>query len=109
MPCPKCKSNNITLGGKYTVKRTRIKIQRFRCKDCDHSFVRRTNTYKQRIPLKIRKKIIELSKIKSYHKSKFDNSQKRTHSTREIARKLDVSKSFVHDVIKENNNGFKHG
>lgn len=104
MPCPKCGNNNIILGGKYKIKRTHIVIQRFRCKSCRHSFIRRTKTYRKRIPFKIRNEIIKLYRTKKPYKNKFNGLKKQTFSTREIARRLNVSKSFVHKIIKENYN-----
>ena len=102
MSCPKCGSDNLGFGGKYIIKRTRIKIQRFICNDCEHNFVRRTKAYRKRISFKIRDKITELYKTKKPYKNKFDPLKKKTYSTREIARMLNVSKSFVYNVIKKN-------
>lgn len=101
MKCPKCRSNNFVLGGKYAIKRTKIRIQRFRCKDCGHNFVRRTRMYRAKISFKIRDEIIKMYRTKKPYKNKFDVLKKKTYSTREIARRLNVSKSFVHSVVKK--------
>lgn len=101
MPCPKCGGINIVLGGKYRIKRSNIPRQRLRCKDCGKTFIIKTKSYRKRVLLKIRRQIISLYKTKKPYKNVFDNLHKKTYSTREIAKILNVSKSFVHNVIKK--------
>lgn len=106
MSCPKCGGNDIVLGGKYKVKRTRILIQRLRCRDCNATFVVKNKNFKKRIGIRIRKKILSLYKTRKPNVNKFDGTHKRTFSTREVARMLGVSKSFVHKVISDKKQDF---
>lgn len=101
MPCPKCGSTNIGSGGKYKAKKKSSIKYRLRCRDCKHSFILRTKTYRKKIPIKIREKIIKLYKTNKGYINKFDNLKKTTYSTREIAEILNVSSSFVWDIIKK--------
>lgn len=58
--------------------------------------------FRKKVPIKIRKRILELWKTRKYDINKFDNRKKRTYSTRDIARKIGVSKSFVWEIVKKN-------
>ena len=100
MSCPKCGSNKIGLGGTYNVKRTTIKIVRLRCKRCEHSFVRKNLMYRKKKHISIRKKILKLWKTKKLDINKYYATRKKTYSTREIARMLNVSKTYVWSVVK---------
>lgn len=100
MSCPKCGNVNFVSAGTYSIKRTNIPIQRMRCKDCGVCFTLRTSMFHKKVPIKLRKKVLKLWKTRKYNTSKFDSHRKRTYSTRDIARMLKVSKSFVWDVIK---------
>lgn len=101
MPCPKCGGVNFVLGGTYKIARSVRLNQRLKCRDCKTTFTVRTKSFGKKIPLDTRKKIIALYKTKKPYKIKFDSLRKSTYSTREIAKKLNVSKSFVYNVIKE--------
>ena len=101
MPCPKCGGINFVLGGKFKTKMSNRLRQRLRCKDCKTLFIVRNKTFKLKIPFKIRNKILSLYRTKKPYKNKFDCLHKSTYSTREIAKMMDVSKSFVYKVIKD--------
>lgn len=100
-PCPKCSSTNINKAGMYRIKRTNIARERFRCKDCGFCFTARTSMFRKKIPFYLKKKILKLYKTKKFYINKFDALKKQSFSTREIAKMLGVSKSFVHKVIKD--------
>jgi len=99
MPCPDCSNIHIVRAGTYHTKTGRFR-QRLRCKSCHKIFIFDPIKFNKKIPLDIRNKILELYQTKKPRTNKFDPYKKKTYSTREIARKLNVGKSFVHDVIK---------
>ena len=99
MPCPNCNSINITYAGKYKNGNGLLK-HRMLCKDCKSNFILRTPMYKKKIPLKVRNKIIQLSKTDKGFIGKYDGLKKKTYSTREISSIVGVSKSYVFDIIK---------
>lgn len=101
MPCPKCNGIDIVLGGRYKIKRSKMPRQRLKCNRCKATFIIKTESYRKKVSLDTRKKIISLYKTKKPYKSRFGNLHKDTYSTREIAKMLDVSKSFVYEVIKK--------
>lgn len=107
MPCPRCNGLNIIRAGHYHTKRSSIAKQRLRCQDCKKTFIVRNGTYKRKIKEKIRREIIKLYRTKKPYKNKFDALNKATYSTREIAMRLDVSKSFVHQVISKKTKEWK--
>lgn len=95
MPCPKCNSIEIVIVGKVKEK------PRYKCKKCGKTYIVRTGMYRQKISPFIKYKILELYKTEKLSINKYDYFKKKTYSTREIARILNVSKSFVHKVIKK--------
>lgn len=99
MPCPKCESYWLVKKGNYKTKKRIIK-KRYKCKDCGLIFVERNENFRQKLEPMIKLKIMSLWKTKKGFVNKFDNLKKETYSTREIAKKLNVSKSFVHQLIK---------
>lgn len=101
MPCPNCKGISIVRGGTYLTE-NKEKRQRLKCKTCKKTYTF-DPTYK-RISEDIREKILKLYKTKKKHKNKFDCMKKDTYSTREVSKKLNVSKSFVHTVVKGDKN-----
>lgn len=98
--CPRCNSNVTIKRGNYRIHRTQTAQRKFYCKDCKHSFTERNVDFKRKIPLWIRQKIISLyNKNKGYIR-KYDAFKKQTYSIREIAKMLNVSWSFVGNIIK---------
>jgi len=84
-----------------------IKKQRLKCKDCKHVFVYRSETYHGRYRSKLRQEIVSLSKRKKGFVNVHDPLKKVTFSTREIALKLGVSKTYVHTVVQDHRKKWK--
>lgn len=101
MQCLKCKSTDVKKAGMYRIKRTNIARERFRCKNCGFSFTVRTTMFRKKISIHLIKKILRLWKTEKPNKNKFDGTGKITYSTREIARLLGVSKTYVWNVVKK--------
>lgn len=93
--CPKCHSE-ITVRAGYTSNRT----PRYRCKACNHFFIERTENYGRKVDIRVDQQIIQLwGETKT--PSKFDAQKKNTLSTRDIAAKLNISKSYVAKIVKK--------
>lgn len=101
MPCPKCGSIDIISAGEYHIDRTSIPIKRLKCKECGAKFTLRSVMFHKQLPIQVRKKVLRLWKTRKYNTNKFDRYKKRTYSTRDIARMLNISKSYVWDVVKK--------
>lgn len=78
-----------------------IRRQRFKCKKCGSLFVRKDITFKKKISIDMRLKIVRLYKTPKNYISIYDPLRKKTYSTREIAKMLDISKSAVHKIVNE--------
>ena len=106
--CPKC-SKNSTKCGSYRINRTSTAQRRFYCKSCNYTFTERNESFRKKNPEWINQQILRLyNKEKGYVK-KFDCKKKKTYSTREIAKMLEVSKSFVHKIISETHSHIWNG
>ena len=98
MNCPKCKGNKVVKQGLIKTKVTNVAKQRYRCKKCKSNFVERDLNYRKKTPLWLRDQIKRLYGAKRGYVNKL--SKKDTYSTRDIAKKFNVSKSFVWNVVK---------
>ena len=101
MACPRCSSERISNSGGYNIKRTKFKILRFRCLDCNKSFVFKNIQYRKRISFRIKKNIVKLYSTRKPVVNKYDNKKSDTYSTREVAKIVGLSKSYVHKVVSE--------
>jgi transposase-like protein len=99
MSCPKCDGTHIIYGGFFYRKDG--KKQRYKCYDCGKSFIVKTIGYRNKIPFRIRKKILRLYKTRKGYIGQFDSHKKGTYSTREIAKIVGVSKSVVWSIIQK--------
>lgn len=82
--------------------------RRYHCKKCNFHFSERNRNFGvEKHPLWIRKKILGMWSMKKSYINKYDNLRKETYSTREIAKRFDVSPSFVHRLVNEQES--KHG
>lgn len=102
MLCKHCGSNNTGTRGVYRKKDEDRQSYRYGCNDCKKFFIIRTQFESfRRFPDLVREKVIALSRSDKGYINKFDNSKKSIYSTREIARLLGISKSYVQRVIAE--------
>lgn len=92
MSCPRCRGNNIESCSFYVTKKLN-KRYRWRCKDCKKTFI--VVPHLKGITVKQHKEIILLSKRKNPYASKSDHRQKKTFSTREIAKIMKISSQTV--------------
>ena len=99
--CPKCDSNKATKKGSYNIKRTVAAQRRFLCKNCNYNFTERTPQFNFKIPLWIRQQIIRLSRKNKGYIKKHDPLKKLTYNAREIAKILDIGKTFAYIIIKD--------
>ena len=101
MACPKCKAYKSRLAGKTYPKNRIFSKQRFQCLKCGFYFLERDINFKKKVPNWIRKRVIKLYNSRKAIVNKYDNMKKRTYSTREIAKKLNVSKTYVWKVTRK--------
>ncbi len=101
MECPRCKGDTIKRGT-YRVVRSYADQKRYYCKKCNYNFTERKMGFNMRKhPYFIREEIKQMYKEEKGYIKKYDMLKKPTYSTREIAEKFKVSKSFVYDVVKD--------
>ena len=99
MECHKC-NNKVRKKGKYRINRTSVAQQKYYCRKCNYYFIERNEDIRKKIPMWIRHQILRLSKKEKGYIRRYDRSRKTTYSVREIARMLNISKSFVSQIIK---------
>jgi len=98
--CPKCNTETLNTRGKYSISRTQIAQRRFMCKKCNYNFTERTGEHRKKIITWKRIQVLRLYRKQKDYVNKYDNKKSETYSTREIAKILKVSKTFVWDIIK---------
>lgn len=98
--CVKCNSKQIIMAGKIHTKISGTK-QKLRCKACKKYFSLRDINFGKKIPFSVRRKILKLNKMHKGYINITDSLKKTTYSSREIAKKLNVSSTFVCEVIKQ--------
>lgn len=102
MNCPKCNTDNIGKSGYYLVKRDNKYHRRYKCKDCNKFFSERNSDFKKRkITSEIINEVKELFEKKLGVYKKYDPNKKLGYSTREIAVKVNISKSAVWEITKD--------
>ena len=100
LDCPRCYKGKSVYIGNYRIQRTNTAQKRFKCLNCKIIFKERTDSFRKIVPMWKRQQIIRLyNKEKGYIK-KYDPFKKSTYSTRDIAKRLEVSSSFVASFIK---------
>lgn len=99
MKCYKC-NGKVRKKGKYRINRTNIAQQRYYCRKCDYYFIEQKEDVRKKIPMWIRQQILRLSMKEKGYIRKYDRTSKTTYSIREIAKMLNVGKSFVSQIIK---------
>ena len=102
MNCPKCNSYSVK-SGKYFINRTNLAQQRYLCRNCKYTFTERSPSLNKIIPYWKIQQILRLNKIQKGHFNKYDASRKTTYSTREIGKMLDLSYSYVANIIRNKN------
>ena len=99
--CPKCNLNKLQKKGSYKIKRTNAMQRRFMCMKCNYIFTERTNDFHKKIHSWINNQIKVLYYKRKNYIRKFDSMKKTTYSTREIAKILNVSKSYAHKIASK--------
>ena len=79
----------------------RNKIIDYHCRHCNKYFSNSRFKHKK-ISQRLISEIRGLSNIKKGYINKYDNLKKPTYSTREIAKMLNVGKTFVWEVLRKN-------
>ncbi len=98
--CIHCSSLNVQKYRQYKIKNSNYKRIQMTCLDCGRYFTLRNANFGRKIDMKIIKKIIKLYKTKKRYINKYDPTKKRTYSTREIAKMLKISKTYVAKIVK---------